>query len=176
MYLQSQADKRIKNSIPPPNSSLTTCVKKGNLTLRDSGALMRSIAPHSGDLWADCSTNLKQARILQYGGTIKAKGKTLWIPAGPETRRRMKGLTISQMLQQMKSDGWKFFKKGKLFCASRRNKSGKREELALFILKDSIVIPARPFLHIDQKNERYILHYLGTEISHALHPGKGGAS
>jgi phage gpG-like protein len=173
-YLRSRADRRIKEDVPPPNSPLTARVKQGNLTLRDSGALMRSIAAHAGDLWADASSKLKYARMVQEGGTIRAKGKGLWIPAGPETRRLMKGLRPGELIQKMKSAGWKFYKKGRLFCAYRKGTSGKREEKALFIVKDSVTLPARPFLHIDQTDELYILNYLGVAIGRALEKGKGG--
>jgi phage gpG-like protein len=167
-YLRSRADRRIKEGVPPPNSPLTARVKQGDLTLRDNGTLMRSIAAHAGDLWADASTPLKYAPILQRGGTIRTKGKGLWIPAGPETRRLMKGLRPGELIQRMKSAGWKFYKKGGLFCAYRKTKSGKSEEKALFIIKKSVTIPARPFLHIDRADELYILNYLGVAIGHAL--------
>ena len=76
-YLRSSADRKLKAGVPPPNGPLTERVKQGGLTLRDSGMLLRSIAPHSGDLWADASTKLKYARIQQEGGTVRAKGKGL---------------------------------------------------------------------------------------------------
>ena len=174
-YLRSQADKRIKNGVPPPNSPLTERVKQGNQTLHDSGTLMRSMASHSGDLWADCGTKLKHAKILQYGGTITAKGKALWIPAGPETRRLMKKYGAQKpgdLITAMKADGYTFFRSPltRTFCAVK----GKGKPFALFITRKSVTIPARPFLHIDHKDETYILNYLGIEISHALQPGKGG--
>jgi phage gpG-like protein len=129
---------------------------------------MRSLAAHAGDLWADTSTPLKYAAVVQRGGTIRAKGKGLWIPAGPETRKMMKGLRPGELIQKMKSAGWKFYKKGRVFCVYRKTKSGKGEEKALFIIKDSVTVPARPFLHIDQADELYILNYLGVAIGHAL--------
>jgi phage gpG-like protein len=176
-YLRSQADKRIKNGVPPPNSPLTARVKQGSNTLRDLGTLMRSTASHSGNLWADCSTAAKQARILQYGGTIKAKGKALYIPAGPETRRLMKrygAQSPGALIAAMRAEGYTFFYTPltRAFCAVKK----KGKPFALFVTRKSITIPARPFLHIDPKDERYIVHYLGIEISHALHPGKGGGS
>jgi len=175
-YLRSQADKRIKNGVPPPNSPLTARVKQGNQTLRDSGALMRSLASHSGSLWADCSTNAKYAQILQHGGTIKAKGKALYIPAGPETRRLMKrygAQTPGALIAAMEADGYTFFYTPltRVFCAVKK----KGKPFALFVTRKSVTIPARPFLHIDEKDKQYIVAYLGVAISHALHPKKGGA-
>ena len=175
-YLRSQADRRINSNIPPQNRALTERVKQGNQTLRDSGALMRSLAGHSGSLWADCSSKLKYARILQYGGMITAKGKALAVPMGPETRRLMKRYgahSPKALIDAMKADGYRFFYSplSKVFCAVK----GKGKAFALYRFQNTVTIPARPFLHIDEKDEQYIVHYLGTEISHGLHPKKGGA-
>jgi phage gpG-like protein len=185
-YLRSKADKRIKGGIQPPNSPLTARVKQGDQTLRDSGALMRSIAPHSGSLWADASTNAKQARILQEGGTIRAKGRRLWIPAGPETRRLMKKYGAQrpgELITRMKADNYGFFftPLSKVYCAYKKGTSRKNggtgpdgKPFALFVVRSSVTIPARPFLHIDKQDEQYILLALGVAISHALDNGKGG--
>jgi phage gpG-like protein len=174
-YLRSGADRRIRDGVPPANSPLTARVKRGDQTLRDSGNLAQSIAPHSGALWADASTNLKYARILQHGGTVRAKGKALAVPAGPETRRLMKSYGTQSpraLISAMKADGYKFFTTPltRVLCASK----GKGKPFALFLMRPQITIPPRPFLHIDEKDERYILNYLGTEMLHAVHPGKGG--
>ncbi|MDR2049073.1 MAG: phage virion morphogenesis protein [Treponema sp.] len=185
-YLRSRADKRIKEGVPPPNSPLTARVKRGNLTLRDSGALMRSLATHAGDLWADTSTKLKYARIQQEGGTIRSKGKGLWIPAGPETRRLMKRYGTQKpgaLIAAMKADDYDFFSRKKVFCAYKKGKTLKNgrkgpdgKPFALFVIRSSVTIPARPFLHIDRADELYILNYLGIAIRDALEKGKGKKS
>ncbi|MDR2048926.1 MAG: phage virion morphogenesis protein, partial [Treponema sp.] len=168
-YLRSRADKRIKDGVPPPNSPLTSRVKQGGLTLRDSGTLMRSLAAHAGDLWADTGTKLKYARIQQEGGTVRAKGKGLWIPAGPETRRLMKRYGTQKpgaLIAAMKADDYGFFKSPltKTFCAYKKGKARKRggtgpdgNPFALFVIRSSVTLPARPFLHIDRADELYIL-------------------
>jgi phage gpG-like protein len=66
----------------------------------------------------------------------------------------------------MKSDGYSFFRTGKVFCAKKK----KGEPFALFIIKQSITIPSRPFLHIDDKDERYI----NKEIKKAVHEALQG--
>jgi phage gpG-like protein len=179
-YLRSRADRRIKEGVPPPNSPLTSRVKQGDLTLRDGGTLMRSIAAHAGDLWADASTPLKYAPILQRGGTIKAKGKGLWIPTGPETRRLMKRYGTQKpgaLIAAMKAAGYGFFKSPltKTFCAYKKGAARKSggtgsdgKPFALFVIRSSVTIPARPFLHIDRADELYILNYLGIAIGRAL--------
>jgi len=175
LYLQSSADRKIKEGVPPPNSPLSAKVKQGSQTLRDTGDLMRSIAPHSGETWADASTDKPYAKILQEGGTIKPKkARSLWIPAGPETRRLMKtygALSPASLIEAMKADGYSFFKTplSKVFCAVK----GKRgKPFALFIIRSSVTIPARPFLYIDDKDEAYLLKLLQDGVMKAL-KGKG---
>jgi phage gpG-like protein len=184
-YLRSRADKRIKEGVPPPNSALTSRVKQGDLTLRDSGTLMRSIAAHAGALWADASSKLTYARILQEGGTIRAKGKGLWIPAGPETRRLMKRYGTQKpgaLIAAMKADNYGFFftPLTKVYCAYKKGKARKNggtgpggKPFALFVVRSSVTLPARPFLYIDRADELYILNYLGVAIGRAL-DRKGG--
>ena len=46
--------------------------------LRDTGRLQRSLAPVDTGKGFRVSTNLVYARLHQYGGKIKAKGKTLY--------------------------------------------------------------------------------------------------
>lgn len=155
MYLQSCADKKISRGVPPANAPLTQAVKGGSKTLRDNGNLAASIAPHYGDDWADASTKAKQAKILQEGGTITSKGKGLWIPAGSETRKLMRRYSATQpgqLISLMKADGWKMWKQGKAFMAQK----GKTSAFVLFIIKNSVKIPARPFLYISDAEERKI--------------------
>jgi phage gpG-like protein len=183
-YLRSSADRKIKSGVPPPNSPLTARVKRGNLTLRDFGTLARSIAPHSGELWADASTPLKQAKILQRGGAIRAKGRGLWIPAGPETRRLMKQYGAGSpgaLIKALKAEGYDGFytpltrvycmyKKGKTLKNGSAGKAGK--PFALFVVRSSVVIPARPFLHIDQKDEAYLTALVRRGIVQKLRKGR----
>jgi len=184
MYLQSSADKKIHSGISPANAPLTQEVKQGSQTLRDNSELMKSIAPHSGDLWADASTNLKYARIQQEGGTITAKNaKALFIPAGAETRKKMKrynAWTPRSLISAMKADGYDFFRAGRVFFACKKGrtlKSGKegkqgKEEFALFIISRSVKIPARPFLYFDEKDDAYIFKLVQEGVAKALKGGK----
>ena len=181
MYLQSSVNKKINADIMPPNAPLTQEVKQGSQTLRDNGDLMKSIAPHSGDLWADASTNLKYARIQQEGGTIRPKNaKALYIPADAKTRTLMRSYgarTPRSLINAMKSD-YSFFKVGRVFFAHKKGKtlkSGKEgkqgEAFALFVISKSVKIPPRPFLYIDEKDETYLKKLIQDGIMNAL---KGG--
>lgn len=170
-YLASSAAGKINRGVPPENAPLTQKVKQGNRTLRDNGQLMASIAPQNGRDWAAAQTNRKQAKILQEGGEIQGKGKGLWLPASAETRRLMRKYNAQkpgELIEAMKGDGYSFFRTGKVFCA--RKKGGK--PFALFVIKQSVKIPPRPFLYIDGKDEKYIQ----TEIRQAVHEALRGGN
>jgi phage gpG-like protein len=174
-YLRSSADRKIKNGVPPPNAPLTAAVKRGNQTLRDSGNLARSIASHSGATWADASTREKQARLLQEGGTIRPKrARALMLPAGPMTRTLMKRYgahTPRDLFRLMEIDGYTFFRRKKVYMA----KKGKRgKEFALFIVRMSVTIPARPFLYIDGRDAAYLFNLVVGGIKQALQKKEGG--
>lgn len=170
-YLVSSAVRKINGNIPPENAPLTQTVKRGNKTLRDNGQLMASIAPQNGRDWAAAQTNKAQAKILQEGGEIKGKGKGLWLPATERTRSLMRKYNAQrpgELIDAMKADGYTLFRTGKVFCA--RKKRGKGEPFALFIIKDSVKIPARPFLYLDDVDEKHIT----KEIKKAVHDALKG--
>ncbi len=170
-YLVSSAVRKINGNIQPENAPLTQEVKQGNKTLRDNDQLMASIAPQNGKDWAAAQTNLKYAKIQQEGGTIHGKGKGLWLPASAKTRtlmRRYNAQKPAELIQAMKGDGYSFFRTGKVFCAKKK----KGEPFALFIIKQSITIPARPFLHIDEKDEKYITKEIKKAVHEALQGDK----
>lgn len=165
--LVSGAVRKINGNITPADSYLTQAVKQGDRTLRDSGALMASIAPKNGKLWASAQTNLQYARINQKGGEITSKGKGLYIPAGAETRRLMRKYNAQrpgELIASMRNDGYSCFRTGKIFCA--RKKRGKT--FALFIIKKSVRIPARPFLYIDSADEKLITRTVRKAVRDAL--------
>jgi len=170
-YLVSSAVRKINGNIQPENAPLTQEVKQGNKTLRDNGQLMASIAPQNGKDWAAAQTNLKYAKIQQEGGTIHGKGKGLWLPASAKTRTLMRHYNAqrpAELIQAMKQDGYSFFRTGKVFCAKKK----KGEPFALFIIKQSVTIPARPFLHIDEKDEKHIIKEIKKAVHEALQGDK----
>lgn len=170
-YLVSSAVGKINKNIPPANAPLTQKVKQGNKTLRDNGQLMASIAPQNGKDWAAAQTNLKYAKINQEGGEITGKGKGLWLPASAKTRtlmRRYNAQKPGELINAMKADGYSFSRTGKVFCAKTR----KGKPFALFVIKRSVKIPARPFLYIDEQDEKYISREIKKAVQEALQGGK----
>ena len=170
-YLVSSAVRKINGNIQPENAPLTQEVKQGNKTLRDNDQLMTSIAPQNGKDWASANTNLKYAKINQEGGTITSKGKGLWLPANAKTRQLMRKYNAQkpgELINAMKADGYSCWRTGKVFCAKKK----KGEPFALFVIKDSVTIPSRPFLHIDDKDEKYITNEIKKAVHQALKDGK----
>ncbi len=169
MHLQSKAQGRINSNTPPQNSPLTVENKKGGQTLRDTGQLMSSISAHSGGNWASAGTNLKHSKALQQGATITPKkAGWLWIPAGFHVRKLMNqcnATTAGELIPALRSAGWRMWRQGRVFMG--KAKSG-ASPVALFILKKSVKIPARPFLYIDDADEKFIAQEIRKTIRAGL--------
>jgi len=173
-YLVSSAVRKINGNIPPENAPLTQEVKQGNKTLRDNGQLMASIAPQNGKDWAAAQTNKKQAKILQEGGTVTAKGKSLAIPASYQTRLLMRKYNAQkprELIEAMKADGYSVFRLKKEGGGSTNillAKKKRGEPFALFILKKSVRIPARPFLYLDEADEKFVTNEIRKSVREIL--------
>lgn len=173
-YLVSSAVRKINGNIPPENAPITQEVKQGNKTLRDDGQLMASIAPQNGKDWAAAQTNKKQAKILQEGGTVTAKGKSLAIPASYQTRllmRRYNAQKPRELIEAMKADGYNVFRLKKEGGGSTNillAKKKRGEPFALFILKKSVKIPARPFLYLDEADEKFVTNEVRKSVREIL--------
>ena len=157
-YLVSSTQRKIKNGILPPNAPLTKAVKQGSNTLQDSGILSSSITGGNTQTTAEVGTNLKYARIQHEGGTITPKSAdALYIPASASTRTLMRtyGLTPGKCMSAMKKAGYQIWrsKSGKAMLA-KEGKDG--DPFVLFIRKESIEIPARPFLFVDDTDRKII--------------------
>ncbi|HOX30913.1 MAG TPA: hypothetical protein PLB91_01210 [Spirochaetales bacterium] len=138
--------KNIKTGSWAPNAPLSQAVKGNAKPLQDSGALMASIAHRVESGRAIVGTNRPGARLLHYGGEVTAKkSKFLAIPAGRETRTFMRqyGLTPRACISGMKAAGYQIWF-AKSVVMARKGKTGKPR--ALFILRRSVRIPARPFM------------------------------
>ena len=159
--LVSLTQKRIDRGVPPPNAPLTVAVKRGSKTLRDSGRLYSSITYDVDSHGVKVGTNVRYAAIQQFGGTIRAKGKSLAIPASAYTRTLMRkhGASPKEAIDSLKKSGWKIWtsKSGGAILG----KKGKRGKVrVLFILRRSVTIPARPFLKIESDEKSTVLYHL----------------
>ena len=173
-YLVSSAVRKINGNIPPENAPLTQEVKQRNKTLRDNGQLMASIAPQNGKDWAAAQTNKKQAKILQEGGTVTAKGKSLAIPASYQTRLLMCKYNAQkprELIEAMKADGYSVFRLKKEGGGSTNillAKKKRGEPFALFILKKSVKIPTRPYLYLDDADEKFVTNEIRKSVREIL--------
>ena len=173
--LVSNAVKKINAGVSPENAPLTQAVKGGDKTLRDNGTLMASIAPQHGKNWAAAQTNKKQAKLLQEGGTITGKGKGLWIPAGAQTRalmRKYNAQTPAALITAMKGAGYRFWRQGNAFFTSKKGAKKTTEPIMLFVIKQSVKIPARPFLYISDDEGVKITKTVKSAIHDALKEGQ----
>jgi len=156
----SVTQERIKEGVPPPNAPLTRAWKKGNDTpLRDTGALMASLDYRAGAEFVAWGSNLPYARIQQLGGRVEPKkAKKLAIPAGWHTRRLMRryGETPEKCLEGLKRAGWKIWFTDGAIMGRPPRKRGRAKPVVLFIRKEAVEIPARPFLRFEEPEKREI--------------------
>ena len=164
-YVTSSTQRKIKTGIVPSNAPLTVAIKGNDKTLRDRGQLMASITARSDESKVVVGTNHIAAKTMQYGQTIRAKGKWLWIPAGRQTRtwQRRYGFAPGEVMKGLKTDGYNTWVQSKKGSSSGvvMAKKGKRGKLwIVFILKKSVTIPARPFLFLDDTDRQVITGFL----------------
>lgn len=152
----SSTQKRMRDGIAPANAPLTKAIKQGDKTLRDRGGLMASITYRAQPDHVEWGSPLRYARIQQEGGEITpTKAKHLAIPADKKTRSLMRsyGETPRRCIAGMRAAGYSIWKQGSVLMA-RKGRRGR--PFVLFILKDSVTIPARPYLYIDANDEQVI--------------------
>lgn len=168
-YMVSSTQRKINSGIAPANAPLTTAVKQGGKTLRDRGQLLSSITQKATDTHTVVGTNHVAARISHFGGTISAKrAKMLWIPANPLTRtmQRRYGFRVRDCIEGMRRDGWNLWRPKRKDGSPKNVMMAKKgeTEFPLFILRHSVVIPARPFLFTDEMDRKLILQMFSREV------------
>ena len=155
-YGVSSTQNKIIKGISPDNAPLTKAVKRNNKTLRDRGQLLSSFTGKVTENGAEVGTKAKQAPILHNGGTIKPKkARHLYIPASAKTRTLMRryGSTPGRCIRSMKNSGYSIFYRGAAVMAQEKGKP----PFVLFILKNEVKIPARPFLFLNSIDREILL-------------------
>jgi phage gpG-like protein len=156
--------KNIKTGAWTANAPLTQNVKGNSKPLQDSGALMGSIAHHVEGDRAVVGTTHVAARLLHYGGEVRAKKtKFLAIPAGRETRAFMRqyGLTPRSCIEGMEAAGYQVWV-AKSVIMARKGKTGKPH--ALFLLRRSVTVPARPFLTLGDQGRAVLERMVARRV------------
>lgn len=156
----SAIQKNIESGVKPDNAPLTKAVKQGNSTLRDSGKLRASLTARHSETEAVVGTNVPYAHLHnpEDGRTetvIRPKGaKFLCLPAGTYTRTlfRKYGWSPREVIAGLEAKGFAVYRPYKRGGGDRSNvimaKEKGKEPFAVFILKKSIKVPARPFMYL----------------------------
>lgn len=156
MYQRSEVVRRIQNKVSPPNAPLTVAGKKGARPLRDSGLLQSSITYRTSGNTAVVGTTRIGARINNEGGTIRPKkSRKLWIPADFKIKLDLrKAGSISNLIRSYKRQGYRCFMSpsGKAFLYCKK----KEKPQKMFILRDKVTIPARPFMYFSNQDAEKI--------------------
>ena len=156
----SAIQKNIESGIKPDNAPLTKIVKQGNNTLRDTGKLRASLTARHSETEAAVGTNVPYAHIHnpEDGRTATVlrpkKAKFLCLPASAYTRTlyRTYGWSVREVIKGLEKEGFAVYRPYKKGMRVRANvimaKKKGENAFALFILKKSITVPARPFMFL----------------------------
>jgi phage gpG-like protein len=121
---------------------------------------MSSITYHATATELIVGTNVKYAPVQQYGATITPKtAKKLAIPADASVRTLMRrhGASVSACLDGLRRAGWKIWlTEGAIMGAPPKGGKSKGAPVVLFIRRDSVDIPPRPFMVIDKDDVQLI--------------------
>lgn len=156
--------KNIKTGSWAANAPLTQNVKGNSKPLQDRGQLLGSITHRVEGDKSVVGTNHVAARLLHYGGEVRAKNtKFLAIPAGRETRTFMRqyGLTPRACIEGMKSAGYQVWV-AKSVVMVRKGKTGKPR--ALFFLRRSVTVPARAFMTLGDQGRAVLERMVARRV------------
>jgi len=127
--------------------------------LRDTGLLMASVTATARargsineltDTYLVVGTNVEYARLHQEGGTVTPKNaKMLAIPLTREAARLEGARDFPRPLFVLSTNGKAFLAEPNPKGQTKRGKD--RPPILHYVLKDKVVIPARPFLGIGAK-------------------------
>jgi len=153
-YVIKSVQENIDN-IKEPTLSLITIKNKGSaLPLRDTGVLRGSITAYTNNLKVIAGTNLKYAPIQHFGGEIKPKkAKKLAIPANKQIRKQTMIYGVRGVLENYKKSGYRIVFLDKVIMAVPKNRKPKKYRKILYIRKEKVKIPARPFMYLKPEQE-----------------------
>lgn len=113
---------------------------RGGKTLVDTGLLRQSFNAKYDKVNAQVGTNIRYARIHNFGGVIKAKNKYLTIPVAKEAKGKSARSFQDTFIFKSK-------RTGNLFIAQKNGVNLK----TLYLLKKQITVPARRFMGLNQR-------------------------
>ncbi len=156
----------IKNGNHKPNSPLTKRVKGSSKPLMDTGQLRASITYVVNKDVLKVGSNLVYAPVHQFGATITPKvAKKLTLPATRKVKKLTMAKGVRGTLNMLEGMGYRvvFLKKSVIAVPPKGVKAGRyglavkgKNAEVVYIRKDKVVIPARPFLYLDEAQVRFV--------------------
>lgn len=137
--MRSEIELRFRNGETPEGIKWKSSLRGGK-TLVDTGLLRQSFQIQFDNKVAKVGTNIRYARIHNYGGVIRAKKKYLTIPIAREAKGKSARSFQDTFIFKSK-------RTGNLFIAQKNGVNLK----TLYLLKKQITIPARRFMGINQR-------------------------
>lgn len=114
----------------------------GDKPLRDKGLMAASLSASVTEGGLRLAASSPGANLHQYGGTVKAApGKMLAIPLTREAKR-----VGSPRKNNFPRKLWVFSSPRNKFLVETKGKGSKKQLVFHYILKDSVTVPARPFV------------------------------
>lgn len=154
-------------SWPPPK------LRPGGQPLMVSGRLMRSVgsirrvessAPSRTTLVI--GTNDKRAALMHFGGVVRpVHAKALFIPLTAKGRRVGPTSALNRAVSERMVVA--AYKAGDLRKANRLDKRLPEQGID-FVLKQSVTIPARPFLFLSAEDRVQVYDFVRTELRNRL--------
>jgi len=147
------------------NSPLTKRLKGSSKPLLDTGTLRASITYVINNKELKVGSNLVYAPVHQFGATIVPKvTKKLTIPATKKVRKYVMAMGVRKFIKSLEAKGFRvvFLEKSVIAVPSEKGKSagglslkkGKGE--VIFIRKEKVIIPERPYLYLSEEQRRYL--------------------
>jgi len=159
-YGESSTRARFKNQVGPDGKKWTPSKRvkqgKGTMTLVHTARLLRSIAHRHDSNSAEWGTNVVYAGIHNFGGEIKRAAFSSWL--------RLRTNASGRLLRQRDHERLAVFAK-----ATHKRAVTRRYTVDAHTIK----MPARPFLGINEADQREIGALSGLVVDEAA-KGRGG--
>lgn len=137
--MKTEIELRFRNEETPEGIKWKPSLRGGK-TLVDTGLLRQSFQIKYDNKVAQVGTNIRYARIHNYGGIIRAKKKYLTIPIAREAKgKRARSFQDTFIFKSKRT--------GNLFIAQKNGVNLR----TLYLLKKQITVPARRFMGINQR-------------------------
>lgn len=154
---------RFRRRVAPDGKSWQAS-RNGGETLRDTGALLNSLHTFTTNDTAGVATNLKYAKIHNFGGTIKAKNaKYLTIPIAPMAKGKRAREFPDTFIYTNKEKDAAYI--AQTVQTKRKRKGGLSGIRLLYALKKEVTMPKREYMGFNdslcKRIENIIKDFLG---------------